>query len=281
MAGRREMKKRLLVLLCALALLTGGHAMAAGEGDGGGGGPAVPLELEWSFPANGETGVSVYPVIQCKFSHNVAHFDVAKRNAGKFTLTRADGAEVEITVYLADAQVEFDKRQYVYLYPKQELEEFTTYLVTAEEGIQAKNGMATEQTKTFSFTTGSKRAVPVAVVTPEPASPEAEAERSPNETAALAPEGSPLPPVESVAVEDTIVSGEESADASPQSPSVGDSDTQLLQSTGEPAQAALPAAETAHATSKLAGAATLVVIFIGAFCLTFYRRSREDRDETV
>lgn len=278
MAARREIKKKLLVLLCVLALLTGGHTMAAGEGDGGGGGPAVPLELEWSFPANGETGVSVYAVIQCKFSHNVAHFDVATRNAGKFTLTRADGTGVAITVYLADAQIEFDKRQYVYLYPKQELEEFTTYLVTAEEGVQAKNGMAMEETKTFCFTTGSKSAVPVAVATPESASPEAEAERNPDpapdtdQTAAIAPKGSPLLPVESVAAGDIPMSGEENADSSLQSPSVEEPDVQLLQQTAEP---------VAYTVPKLAGAAIVGAVFIGAFCLTFYRRSRQDRDETV
>ena len=157
-----------LIFLSAFTLLLSHVAFAIGEGDGGGGGPSVPLEMDWSFPANGETGVSIYTVIQCKFSHNVAHFDVAPRNAGKFLLTREDGTQVEAEVYQVDAEMEFDKRQYVYLYPKNELEEYTTYIVTAEEGVQAKNGMATEQTQSFRFTTGSRNAVSVAVATPKP-----------------------------------------------------------------------------------------------------------------
>jgi len=143
-------------------------AHAAGAGDGGGGGPSVPLEMDWSFPANGETGVTVTAIIQCKFSHNVAHNDVRERNAQRFSLTTAGGVPVMIDVYMADAQVEFDKRQYVYLIPKGELKEYTTYIVTAQEGIQSKNAMATEITQTFSFTTGSRYLAPYVLVEQEP-----------------------------------------------------------------------------------------------------------------
>lgn len=157
-----------LIFLCTFTFLLSHMALAIGEGDGGGGGPSVPLVMDWSFPANGETGVSVNTIIQCKFSHNVAHFDVAPRNAGKFTMTKEDGTSVDVEVYQGDAQVEFDKRQYVYLYPKKQLEQYTTYIVTAQEGVQAKNGMATEQIQTFRFITGSSNSVPVAVMTEKP-----------------------------------------------------------------------------------------------------------------
>lgn len=141
----------ILLFACAVSSKT---ALAVGEGDGGGGGPAVPLYMDWSYPADGERGVSVTPVIQCKFSHNVAQYEVKKRNATLFSLTKADGTAVPFKVYIADAQLEFDKRQYIYLTPVRPLETNTTYIVSVKEGIQAKNGMVTEEPQSFRFTTG-------------------------------------------------------------------------------------------------------------------------------
>ena len=154
----------LLIVLVFASLPMDARAM--GEGDGGGGGPSVPLEMEWSYPANGAAGVSVHVIIQCKYSHNVANSDVRDRNAKKISLSTQDGAPVAAEVYLADAQLEFDKRQYIYLYPKQALEPYTTYVVTAEEGVQAKNSMATECAQTFRFTTGGAEPEPVPVAEP-------------------------------------------------------------------------------------------------------------------
>lgn len=128
-----------------------------GEGDGGGGGPAIPLRMDWSFPANGERNVSVTPIIQCKFSHNVAQYTVIKRNATLFSMAKLDGTQVDINVYAADSQLEFDKRQYIYIEPVKPLEYNATYVVTAQEGIQAKNSMATEKAQSFQFTTCGRR----------------------------------------------------------------------------------------------------------------------------
>ncbi|NGM84709.1 Ig-like domain-containing protein [Paenibacillus sp. 7124] len=127
-----------------------------GDGSGGGGGPAVPLYMDWSYPRDGETNISINPIIQCKFSHNVAHFEVQKRNKTLFSLRKEDGTDVPIRAFAADVQIEFDKRQYIYLSPINSLEENTKYYVSVQEGVQAKNGMATEKEQQFSFVTGSK-----------------------------------------------------------------------------------------------------------------------------
>lgn len=141
----------------------------AGEGSGGGGGPAVPLEMDWSFPQNGETNVSLTPIIQCKFSHNVAHTSVQRRNKTLFSVQKKDGTPVAAEVYMVDAQIEFSKRQYAYLIPKAPLAPHTTYVVHVAEGVQAKNGMATERAQSFSFTTGgTSDTVPLMIDVPSP-----------------------------------------------------------------------------------------------------------------
>lgn len=65
--------------------------------------------MDWSYPADGASGVSVTPVIQCKFSHNVAQYNVSDRNKTLITLKKADGTNVDITVFVADAQLQFDQ----------------------------------------------------------------------------------------------------------------------------------------------------------------------------
>lgn len=129
----------------------------SGDGSGGGGGAGVSLYMDWSYPANGERNVSITPIIQCKYSHNVAQHTVIKRNESKFSLSTADGKEVKIRVYAADVQIEFDKRQYIYIEPSAPLSYDTTYKVVADAGMQSKNGMATEEAQSFSFTTCSER----------------------------------------------------------------------------------------------------------------------------
>ena len=174
-----------LFLLLSLA----GPAWGAG-GTGGGGGPAVPLTMDWNFPADGERNVSLTPIIQCKFSHNVAHSTVQRRNKTLVSLTKADGSPVAYQVYLVDAQIEFSKRQYIYILPTGPLEANTTYTVHVTEGVQAKNGMATEEAQSFSFTTGSGvvPSVPLMVETASPAvsqEPETEAVSDSPEPAVL------------------------------------------------------------------------------------------------
>ncbi|AHV98825.1 hypothetical protein PSAB_19660 [Paenibacillus sabinae T27] len=132
--------------------------------------------MDWSYPRDGETNISINPIIQCKFSHNVAQFEVQKRNKSLFSLRKEDGTEVPIKAFAADVQIEFDKRQYIYLSPINPLEENTKYYVSVQEGVQAKNGMATEKEQQFSFVTGSKNySVPLLVDIEKKASGEEQA----------------------------------------------------------------------------------------------------------
>ncbi len=151
-------KKRIWKLCAVLSVMTAivilpSAVFAVGDGTGGGGGAVIPLYMDWSYPADGASGVSVTPVIQCKFSHNVAQANVVDRNKTLITLEKADGANVDITVFMADAQIQFDKRQFIYVSPVRPLNYGTKYILTIHEGIQAKNNMATDEVQTVAFTT--------------------------------------------------------------------------------------------------------------------------------
>ncbi|MEG1500595.1 MAG: Ig-like domain-containing protein [Clostridiales bacterium] len=152
----------LLFGLFTFLLFFPANALAAQDGSGGGGGPAIPLFMDWSLPGNGQKNVGLQPIIQCKYSHNVAQHTVKDRNISLLSLQKKDGAIIPAQIFTADAQIEFDKRQYIYLTPREPLDEFTEYKVVSKQGVQAKNGMATEEDQIFSFTTGSKNSQPMA-----------------------------------------------------------------------------------------------------------------------
>jgi hypothetical protein len=153
-----------LIILFVLCVILGSAGLscesvwaAGGDGSGGGGGASIPLYMNWSYPSNGQTGVSVNPVIQCKFTHNVSNSNVVERNKTKVQLCDSDGNNVDITVFTADIQIEFEKRQFIYVSPVKQLEYGTKYILTLKEGIQAKNNMATDSDQTIEFTTENAR----------------------------------------------------------------------------------------------------------------------------
>ena len=77
---------KVFLFFLLLFLIFSAVAFAApGDGEGGGGGSSVPLRMDWSYPADGENNVSVTPIIQCKFSHNVAHNAVIEKNTALFS----------------------------------------------------------------------------------------------------------------------------------------------------------------------------------------------------
>ncbi len=142
-----------LSLVFLFCLSFSAASFATGDGSGGGAGAVVPLYMDWSYPADGASNVSVTPVIHCKFSHNVAQTNVSERNKTLVTLKDEDGREVDITVFMADSQIQFDKRQFIYVSPVRPLNYGTTYTLYLHEGIQAKNNMATDEVQTITFTT--------------------------------------------------------------------------------------------------------------------------------
>ncbi len=157
MKNHKIIKITACILLTVTIILVPFASFAAGDGTGGGKGAVVPLYMDWSYPADGASGVSVTPVIQCKFSHNVAQYNVRDRNKTLVELTEDGGGKVDINVFMADAQLYFDKRQFIYVSPVKPLKYGTGYTLTLKEGIQAKNNMATDEDQSIHFVTGYGR----------------------------------------------------------------------------------------------------------------------------
>ena len=149
--------KAAVFLLAVAVMLVPFTSFAAGDGTGGGKGAVVPLYMDWSYPSDGASGVSVTPVIQCKFSHNVSQYNVRDRNKTLVEMTEDGGGKVDITVFMADTQLQFDKRQFIYVSPVKPLKYGTGYTLTLKEGIQAKNNMATDEDQSIHFVTGYGR----------------------------------------------------------------------------------------------------------------------------
>ncbi len=157
MKNYRKIKTAVVVLLAVAVALVPITSFAVGDGTGGGKGAIVPLYMDWSYPSDGASGVSVTPVIQCKFSHNVSQYNVRDRNKTLVEMTEDGGGKVDITVFMADAQLQFDKRQFIYVSPVKPLKYGTGYTLTLKEGIQAKNNMATDEDQSIHFVTGYGR----------------------------------------------------------------------------------------------------------------------------
>lgn len=157
MKDYRRIKTAAVVLLAAVLTLIPFASFAVGDGTGGGKGAVVPLYMDWSYPSDGASGVSVTPVIQCKFSHNVSQYNVRDRNKTLVEMTEDGGGKIDISVFMADAQLQFDKRQFIYVSPVKPLKYGTGYTLTLKEGIQAKNNMATDEDQSIHFVTGYGR----------------------------------------------------------------------------------------------------------------------------
>ncbi|MBQ2697649.1 MAG: Ig-like domain-containing protein, partial [Clostridia bacterium] len=163
-----KMKKWLVFLMAAALLLNPLTALAAGGGGGGGngggdgsgggsgdgGGSAEALAVESSSLAEG--GVLVAgESITLTFSKNVCHSSVRDANAALISLVDAAGAAVEITVTLADDQIEPDKRNDIVITPAAPLAE-GSYTLTAAAGITSKSGVSTAEDYVLSFTAAAE-----------------------------------------------------------------------------------------------------------------------------
>ncbi len=157
MNNYRKIKAAAVFLLAVVVALVPSLCFAKGDGTGGGAGAVIPLYMDWSYPSDGASGVSVTPVIQCKFSHNVSQYNVRDRNKTLVEMTEDGGGKVDITVFMADTQLQFDKRQFIYVSPVKPLKYGTGYTLTLKEGIQAKNNMATDEDQSIHFVTGYGR----------------------------------------------------------------------------------------------------------------------------
>lgn len=141
------MKKSLAISTClillAVLLATSGFA-ANGE----------PLKLESSNPENGAVDIATdLTEIDLKFSKNVVNMKVAENNKTCIDFVDGDGNSVPFELIMSDDQVDREKRDFLYIKPKEALAEGTTYIVKISKDLTSKSGTALEEALEVSFTT--------------------------------------------------------------------------------------------------------------------------------
>lgn len=153
------MKKRVTWMVLAVLMMLSITAQAAGgngggnggggSGDGTGGGKEEALTVE---SASVEDGAVLTPedTITLVFSKNVVNSSVKENNLPLFVVTDDNGAAVEITVTMADDQIEPDKKNDVVIAPADTWAE-GAYTLTAQAGITSKSGDVMEQDYTMTF----------------------------------------------------------------------------------------------------------------------------------
>lgn len=144
----------LLLLLTAVPSFAEG-----GDGTGGGNGENkdIPLTLERASIADGQKDVAVNETIQLNFNKNICNVTVLANNKKCFHLTDADGKAAAIRLIFPDNQVQKDYRHEVFIQPAEDLSPNTTYRLSVDRTLQAKNGTTIDNAYVLSFTTGARR----------------------------------------------------------------------------------------------------------------------------
>lgn len=135
-----------------------GDGTGGGSGDGSGNGKNrdIPLTLVSSSVKDGDTGVPLDPVIQLDFNKNVSNITVLANNKKCFHLTEEGGEAVPIKLTFPDTQLQQDYKKQVFITPKEKLSPETSYRISVDNKVTAKNGMAIDNAHTITFTTGTK-----------------------------------------------------------------------------------------------------------------------------
>lgn len=149
--GMFLLKARILLFILVFSSLFIGQ-MASAEG-GTGGGKNEPLALRSSSINNGATGVSLKPEIVLTFSKNIVNMKVVENNKKCFSLLTEDGVKVPINLFLADDQIEFEKRNDAIITPVDNLTQGTTYSIVISGSLTSKSGVTTGKETRISFTT--------------------------------------------------------------------------------------------------------------------------------
>lgn len=160
------MKKRLAWMVLAVVMMLSMTAQAVGgngggngggsgggNGDGTGGGQNEALFVESASVENGAV-LGAQDTITLVFSKNVVNSSVKETNLPLFAVTDGNGAAVEITVTMADDQIEPDKKNDVVIAPADSWAD-GSYTLTAQAGITSKSGDVMEKDYTLSFTVGA------------------------------------------------------------------------------------------------------------------------------
>ena len=129
-----------------------------GTGDGGGSGEGwkIAFTLDESDPQDGDKDVPVDVQIFLLFNKNICNVAILDNNRKCFHLTSESGEVVPVKITVPDDQVQQDHKREVVIKPKKKLKKNTTYRVSVDSTLMAKNGTNIDDAKQITFTTGEK-----------------------------------------------------------------------------------------------------------------------------
>lgn len=155
MKKMRNLRRTFLLVILILFLGTGLWAAPKGGGDGSGGGYMFPLSLDSSTLRRNAVNVELRPEIKLSFSKNIAHMSVREANKSYVYILDSKGKKIDSLVYIADDQVEPDKRRDLTITPKEDLRPGARYTLVVEKGVKSKSDFNLEDEVRIDFTTRS------------------------------------------------------------------------------------------------------------------------------
>ncbi len=140
----------LVVLLLSLSMVP----VALADEDTSG---KTPLVLEQSVPADNAYGVATDATITLTFSKNIVNMAVADNNLTQFTLKENGEDELAIDVFLADDQVDREKRNDAVITPLEPLKEDTDYELIVNKELSSKSGVILAEDLVIHFSTKEEK----------------------------------------------------------------------------------------------------------------------------
>lgn len=114
-----------------------------------------PLTLRSSTVVDGDTDLSVRPVIELQFSKKIADILILEHNKDCFHLQDASGAVVPLTVLFPDTQLQSRYVYQVFLMPEQDLAPGAAYTLTVDDQLIDKKENTLDRAYTIGFTTAT------------------------------------------------------------------------------------------------------------------------------
>ena len=136
-----------ILLSCVFCVvLSAGTAFAAGD---------EALTLTSSTVVDGDTNLSVHPVIELQFSGKVDDITVLSQNKDCFHLQDENGSVLTLQVLFPDVQVQTRLVNHVFLVPKDSLQPGASYTLTIDRSLMDKKEHTLDRSYQIGFTTGT------------------------------------------------------------------------------------------------------------------------------
>lgn len=113
------------------------------------------ISLTSSTVVDGDTNLSVHPVIELQFSGKVDDITILQQNKDCFHLQDAAGNVLTLQVLFPDVQVQTRFVNHIFLVPAQELVSGASYTLTVDKALCDKKFHPLDQSYRMTFTTGT------------------------------------------------------------------------------------------------------------------------------